>query len=717
MFIFFVIFEIAAKKDTTEVKKTIQSIKTHSTFLTRAVSLLVIFLVLMSCSDDPTNGKKAVEGILDARSHFSESRKTLFLDGEWEFYPNQLLNPSEIQQLDPDTFIKVPGLWSRLKKQDKYHDLQYGTYRLRIVNDGLPEVFSVRNNEIRSAFLLFLNGEKIMSNGIVAENKEQAAPHFYPEIRSVFNEKDTIEFVLQVSNHHHINGGISETFQIGFECRLQRQQLFIMGMSFLLIGSLLIMAIYHLGMFFVYRKEPSTLFFGLFVLLMSLRVFVTGEEPLLLIFPELSWGLIYKFAYGSIFIAPAFFILFFKSLFSDEVHNLIANIYVGIAIALTLPVIFLPVNVFLHILPVYIVFLTVISLNVLFWLWKAWLNKKEGAIAFFIGTSLLFLTLIHDFVYVSGNIRGADWFPVGLFLFVMAQAFVLSLRFSGLSRSNKQLLKELDFQNKNLESIVEERTRELVNQKTLLIETNQELQDQKESMLAQSEMLEEINDLLEKEKEKTDKLLLNVLPENIAEELKLHGRSFTHSYPMVSVMFVDFVGFSEVAEKLDPSLLLQDLHYYFANFDDVIKKYNLEKIKTIGDAYMCAGGLHENAGENHVAATVMAALEIRDFIEANKEDRLFAGEKALDCRIGVNTGPVVAGVVGNMKFAFDIWGPTVNIAKRMEGSCEPGKVNISEYTHSHIHEKFLCVSRGYITIKHRKTMQMFYVEGVYKPKE
>lgn len=699
------------------MKKSIQSIKSYSTFLISAITLPVLLLVLVSCSDQQTNSKKAVEGVLDARSHFSESRKTLFLDGEWEFYPHQLLNPTEIGNLEPDTFIKVPGLWSRLKKQDKYHDLQYGTYRLRIVNHGLPKVFSVRNNEIKSSFLLFLNGEEIMANGSVAEEKDQAVPHFQPEIRSVFNEKDTIEFVLQISDHYHIKGGIDETLQIGLECTLQRNQLFTIGMSFLLIGSLLIMAFYHLGMFFVYRKEPSTLFFGLFVLLMSLRVFVTGEEPLLLLIPELSWTVMYKLEYGSIFIAPAFFILFFKSLFSDEVHTIVTRIYVGIAIVLTLSVIIFPVNIFLHILPVYAVFLTVISVNVLFWLWRAWLNKKEGAITFFIGTSLLFLTLIHDFVFVSGNIRGADWFPVGLFLFVMAQAFVLSLRFSGLSRSNKQLLKELDFQNKNLESIVEERTRELVNQKTLLIEANQELQDQKESMLAQSEMMEDINDLLEKEKEKTDKLLLNVLPENIAEELKLYGRSLTHSYPMVSVMFIDFVGFSEVAEKIDPGLLLQDLHYYFANFDDVIKKYNLEKIKTIGDAYMCAGGLHENASENHVTATVMAALEIRDFIEANKEDRLFAGEKGLDCRIGINTGPVVAGVVGNIKFAFDIWGPTVNIAKRMEGSCEPGKVNISEYTHNYIHQRFLCVSRGYITIKHRKTMQMFYVEGVYKPKE
>lgn len=640
----------------------------------------------------------------------------MYLDGEWEFYSGKLLYPSEMQTVKPDTIINVPGYWNQLRSKDEYRDLNYATYRLRIVNHGLPKVFSIRNNQINSAFRLFLDGNEIMQNGIVAKEKKNAIAHYQPLIRSVYSDRDTVELVLQISNHHHKKGGVAESIQLGSQCRLQRQQLFAAGMSFLLIGSLLIMAFYHLGMFFVYQKDLSPLYFGIFVLLMSMRVSATGEETLLLIFQQLSWELLSKISYGSFYLAPAFFILFFRNMFADEVNALFARIYVAISALLTLLVVFSPTIVFIETLPYYQVFLGVIILNVLYWLWKAWLNNREGAITFLVGSSLLFIAMIHDFIYISGNFRGFDWFPIGLFLFIMGQAYVLSIRFSGLSLKNQHLLKELDYQNKNLESIVEKRTQELVTKQNLLIETNQELQEQKENMLAQSEMMEQINDMLEKEKEKTDKLLLNVLPGHIAEELKVHGHSITHTYPMASVLFVDFVGFSEVAEKLDPELLLQDLHYYFANFDDVVKKYNLEKIKTIGDAYMCAGGLRDNANENDVAATVLAALEIRDFIEANKEDRLYTGEKALDCRIGIHTGPVVAGVVGNTKFSFDIWGSTVNIAKRMEAYCEPGRVNISEYTHNYIHERFLCVSRGYISIKHRRNLQMFYVEGVYTPK-
>ncbi len=675
---------------------------------------IALLFLLSSCQNHKSY--RANDGILDAQLYFSEGKKMLYLDGEWEFFPHQLLEPAEMQGMKPDTFINVPGFWPKLKKDEEYRYLNYATYRLRIVNHDLPKVFSIRNNQINSAFRLFLNGREIMHNGTVAKEKEMAIAHYQPGIRSVYSEMDTIDLILQVSNHHHKKGGIAESFQIGSECKLQKQQLFAAGMSFLLIGSLLIMAIYHLGMFFVFRKDSSPLYFGIFVLLMSLRVFATGEETLLLIFPNLSWEVLSKISYGSVYLAPAFFILFFRALFSDEVNALYARIYVAIALALTLMVVFSPTIIFIQTLPVYQIFLVVISISVLYWLWKAWLNKREGAITFFMGSSLLFLAMIHDFIHVSGNLRGFDWFPIGLFLFIMGQAYVLSIRFTGLSRKNQHLLKELDFHNKNLESIVDERTRELVNKQNLLVEANQELQEQKENMLAQSEMMEQINDMLEKEKEKSDKLLLNVLPGHIADELKVHGRSITHTYPMASVLFIDFVGFSEVAEKLDPELLLQDLHYYFANFDDVVKKYNLEKIKTIGDAYMCAGGLHDNASENHVAATVMAALEIRDFIEANKEDRLYTGEKVLDCRVGIHTGPVVAGVVGNTKFTFDIWGSTVNIAKRMEASCEPGRVNISEYTHNYIHERFRCVSRGYISSKHRRNMQMFYVEGVYTPK-
>jgi adenylate cyclase len=224
-------------------------------------------------------------------------------------------------------------------------------------------------------------------------------------------------------------------------------------------------------------------------------------------------------------------------------------------------------------------------------------------------------------------------------------------------------------------------------------------------------MMDDLNQLLEQEKQKSDSLLLNILPKNIAQELKLYNKAPTYSFPSVSVLFVDFVGFSETVEKVDAQTLVDELHNYFANFDDVIKKYNLEKIKTIGDAYMCAGGLHQEAGEEDAQSTVYAALELAEFMEAYREERLSLDMFYFDCRIGIHTGPVIAGVVGKSKFAFDIWGQTVNIAKETESASLPGKVTISESTYELVKEKFRCIPRGEVIIKHNRGVQMYFVEG------
>ena len=676
--------------------------------------LFFLLLTLTSCQSDKSPQLRAHQGILDAGFYFNREHASLYLDGQWEFYPGQLYWPEDFADVTTRTFINVPGIWSKEHDVLMEQPLQYGTYRLRIVNHGLPSMFSVRNNQINSSFRLFVDGKEVLSNGIVADVKEDAVPFFKPEVKNVYADADTLEIILQVSNFYQKKGGIIESPQIGTDSILQKNQLFNSGMSFLLIGSLLIMAIYHLGLFFVFRQDRSPLYFGIFVLLVSFRILVTGEEPLLLVFPNASWMLMARVEYASLYLSPMFFILFFRALFEEHVNGRLVIIYGIVAIIFTLLVVFTPPVVFMGSLVFYQAFLSIIILNVLYWLWIAWLNKKEGAITFLIASSVLFIGILHDFIYASEFLRGPQWFPIGLFLFIMGQAFVLSRRFSGISKKNQQLLKELDFQNKNLENIVKERTQELLNQQNLLLETNFQLEQQKQTMQSQSELMEQINELLEKEKEKTDKLLLNVLPEHIAAELRTHGKSLAHSYPLVSVMFVDFVGFSRIAEKLEPESLLEDLHFYFANFDDVAKKYNLEKIKTIGDAYMCAGGLRENASDRDAISTVKAALEIRDFIEANKEDRLYLGQKGLDCRIGIHTGPVIAGVVGKSKFAFDIWGPAVNIAKQMESFCKPGKVNISENTYNLVKNQFDCTSRGVISMKHKLNMEMFFVESLKK---
>jgi class 3 adenylate cyclase len=223
--------------------------------------------------------------------------------------------------------------------------------------------------------------------------------------------------------------------------------------------------------------------------------------------------------------------------------------------------------------------------------------------------------------------------------------------------------------------------------------------------------IEERNSELTKEKKKSDELLLNILPSETAEELKLTGTAKAKNYDSVSVMFADFKEFTQISENMDPEELVAELNFCFSRFDMIVQKYGIEKIKTIGDAYMCAAGLPKKS-ETHGNDMVLAALEIRDFMIAHKKKKDEAGEISFEIRIGINSGPVVAGIVGLNKFVYDIWGDTVNIASRMESSGEPGKVNISTSTYQLVKDKFNCAVRGKIRAKGLGEYNMYFVEGM-----
>ncbi|MFM1874920.1 MAG: hypothetical protein RL266_657 [Bacteroidota bacterium] len=216
---------------------------------------------------------------------------------------------------------------------------------------------------------------------------------------------------------------------------------------------------------------------------------------------------------------------------------------------------------------------------------------------------------------------------------------------------------------------------------------------------------------LETAKEKTEELLLNILPKETADELQSSGRATARHYNQVSVLFTDFKGFTQFAETTKPQDLVDELHRYFVKFDEIIGKFHLEKIKTIGDAYMCAGGVPIRNNSNAIAIT-LAALEIRDFMDQVAEEKRAKNEPILEIRIGIHTGPLTAGVVGMKKFAYDIWGDTVNTASRMESSSEPGRINVSGTTHELIKKYFETESRGQKQAKGKGLVEMYFVNGI-----
>ncbi|MDX2245259.1 MAG: adenylate/guanylate cyclase domain-containing protein [Bacteroidia bacterium] len=212
-----------------------------------------------------------------------------------------------------------------------------------------------------------------------------------------------------------------------------------------------------------------------------------------------------------------------------------------------------------------------------------------------------------------------------------------------------------------------------------------------------------------REKEKNEELLLNILPKEIAEELKIHKKAKARSYEEATVMFIDFEGFTKLSEKLSPRELVRELHNCFEAFDHIVDKHGLEKIKTIGDAYMCAAGIPV-PDPDHAINTVRAALEIQAFMKNRNKQKQELGELYFQARLGIHTGPVIAGVVGIRKFTYDIWGDTVNTASRMETTGEIGKVNISQDTYERIQTRFICRYRGKVEAKHKGLIDMYFVE-------
>lgn len=206
---------------------------------------------------------------------------------------------------------------------------------------------------------------------------------------------------------------------------------------------------------------------------------------------------------------------------------------------------------------------------------------------------------------------------------------------------------------------------------------------------------------LQLEIKKSDELLLNILPRDIALELKQNGSAAAKQHNNVTVLFTDFVNFTGISEKLNPTDLVKEIDRCFKSFDLIIEKYKIEKIKTIGDAYLAAAGL-PSADPNHAINVVNAAIEIIDFMKTNNPK--------FEIRIGIHSGPVVAGIVGIKKFAYDIWGDTVNVASRMESNSEAMKINLSEATYHLIKNEFTCVHRGRIIVKNRGEMDMYFVQ-------
>lgn len=638
----------------------------------------VAALFFSGCQSFQKKNPEVKNGLLDLSDWDFEKDGDVNLDGTWEFYWNKLYTPQDFQKDSLETkpdFLKVPGIWNSLVVNSKnLPGNGFGTYRLKIKLNHAYDNLGIKLLDVSSSYKLWINNNLVATNGRVSSTVDEIKPQMLPQTKIFKTVTAQLEIVIQVANNFHHKGGLWESIRTGTPEQISSVREKNIMLTMFLAGTLFILFIYHLWIFFLRRKEKAAFWFAVICFGVLVRTFLINERLIYYLFPEFSINIGYRIEYISMFSLNLFFGLYFFYLFENSISKIVLQIIAIITclcavITLTTPTPFYTSIVIGFQLIMYSQFLYFFILT-----FKQVIHKKLGAVLMLFSWLVVLIAGANDILYLNLIINTGIVSHYGFFIFILTQAYILSYKIAGAFNAVEYLSSELSHANINLENKVEERTRELGD-----------------------------------EKKKSDNLLLNILPAEVADELKQKGRTTTKTYSLVTVMFTDFADFSSVSEKVSAELLVTEIDYCFSAFDHIIQKHGIEKIKTVGDAYICAGGLPVLT-YTHAADTINAAIEIKDFMLARKKEKESRGEIPFELRIGIHTGPVVAGVVGVKKFAYDIWGDTVNLASRMESSGEPGKVNISGATFELVKEKFTFIQRGKIQAKHKGEMDMYFVE-------
>jgi PAS domain S-box-containing protein len=413
-----------------------QDLKSRHKLYIIALPFMMAYLIFFSAclNDSPQRiPPKAVKGVLDLSDWDLKKDGPVDLVGEYEFYWMQHRMPQDFSKTPPGgktEFIEVPGYWNGLKLGNKaLPGHGYVTYRLNVVLKKQKEPLALRTVEIANAYTIFVNGQRVGSLGQAGKNRETTFPRQFPQIVAFAHKTNQMEIIIQVSNFHHRRGGIWEVIQLGREKDLRKARERRLSFDLLLIGSILLMALYHLGLFIVRKKDLSPLYFGIFCFLMALRSLSAGGRYLLLAFPDLSWELMIKFEYLSFYLCVPAFAMFMRSIFQKFSERFLRLLEM-LAIAFSAVVIFTPARFFSQTLNLYEIITLITVIYGLYVIFASLAQKRIEAFIFLLGFVILCLTIINDMLHVENIIQTGFFAQFGFFFFMLSQSFLLSYRFS-----------------------------------------------------------------------------------------------------------------------------------------------------------------------------------------------------------------------------------------------------------------------------------------------
>lgn len=589
------------------------------------ISILILLLGVSCSGENPKNLPTASKGILDLRSwNFEQDGKTS-LYGEWEFYYKQFISPDEFkdsQNITPD-YISIPALWSTKKVNEiELSNQAYATYRLKLFVKEKSQPYGLRIGDMYSAYTLYVNGIVVASNGIPGKNKLEEVAEWYPVVSFVNLKEGENEIVLHISNFAHRKGGTWADFDLGLGKDISNYKHWLIAFDFFLIGSLLIMAIYHFGLYTLRRVDVTSLLLGLFCICSTVRIGVTGERFFVPFLPFRSFETQVSLEYISFFLSFGVFYQFLISLFQYPRKKWIAFLSWSIVISGVILVLATKATVYSHTAIPFQIFILLQSVYMFGVMFRAIRRKAEGARAALSGIVILFSTFIFEMLYqnevtVFSAIPPIFVYPFGVFLFLFFQSYLLSDRFSQAFYSVERLSDNL-------------------------LKTNEAI-----SKFVPTEFLEQLNKK-------------SVMDISLGDQVQRK----------MAVLFSDIREFTNLSETMSPAENFNFINAYIKRMNPHILSHNGFIDKYIGDAIMALF-------PNHSEDAVKSAIEMLTEVRVYNEFRATKGYKPIQVGFGIHTGNLMLGIIGaDNRMDGTVISDSVNLSARLEGLTKEYKVSI-----------------------------------------
>ncbi len=576
----------------------------HKTYL----YIIIVAAIFTSCSKQMNIEYPKVEkGIFDLSKYTLKQSEELNIDGEWEFYWEQFLLPNEIidaKQQGKTEYVKTPGNWS---ESNKYPPFGYATLSIEIrgLTPGTP--YALYIPEMLTAFKLFLNENEIFSNGEVGKTVKLSKPQFLPGTVSFESETDKVVLTCHVSNFDHRNSGIWRSVRIGTYKAINQHRENTLILEIFLSAVLLAISIFHIGIFIYRKEEKAELLFGIICLVLFLRTITTGEQILSILLPSFPWEIARKMEYSPFYLVAPLFMLFMSELFPKESIKLFNKIYIIISGIIGLFYLLFPVRITNNTILVAELFLLIGILYAFSILTRALLKKRPNVLLIIIAFSILAGSSINDILFSRQIIQTMYFSPIGFLVFIIIQSQMLSRRYAKSIRDVTGLSLQLKTINQSLSRFVPFQ-------------------------------------------------FLQYLQKNSILDVHLGDQVLKN----MTVLFADIRSFTSLSEAMTPEENFKFLNSFLSQVVPVIRKHDGFVDKFIGDAIMA---LFSFPPEN----AVKAALELQKVVRQYNQERLKAGYRNINVGIGVHTGQLMLGTIGETnRMETTVIADAVNIASRLE---------------------------------------------------